>query len=356
MILKINDRIRNRQVQYFNGFSLSLQFDSVGSGFAFSYWFDPNSDELKNLSCIGHNHLATVEDGPDLLLTGKILTTNFKSENQKQLVTIRGFSLPGTLEQCQIPTKVYPLQSDNLSLKQIATKFIEPFGLGIIIDGSVAALMEETFDKTIATATDTVKGYLQSLTAQKNIVMSHDKYGNVVFTKAQTNRLPLADFNVPLGKSIPGTEMELDFDGQGMHSEITVVKQMTKRARGNTGESTVTNPYVPYDYRPRVVLQDSGSDVDTELAAKNLRAQELKGLKLKIKTDRWKINGKMITPNNIITVTNPEIYLYKKSKWFIEGVELHGDAKEKIAVLTCVLPEVYNGLDPVYLFQGINDH
>lgn len=366
MILKINDRIRNRKVDFFTKFNLNLQFDSVGSVFSFSYFFDPNNAEHKELSCIGHYHTCTIEHEGQLLLTGQILTPKFKSSPEKNLVTVSGYSLPGVLEDCQIPVKYYPLECDNLSLAEVAKRFVDPFGIGIVIDAAVASRMNEKFGKTTAQPTETVKGYLQSLATQKNIVISHNQYGNLVFTEAKPNRKAIIDFNVPAKipstdgspakGGIPGTEFELEYNGQAIHSEITVIKQASKRKQGNAAQATVYNPYVPYVYRPRVVTQDSGDDIDTELAAKHLRAQELKNVKLIVNTDRWIVNGKVITPNNVITVTNPEIYLYKKTRWFIETVILKGDAQSATASLHCVPEEVYNNQEPNYIWKGINNH
>jgi prophage tail gpP-like protein len=85
-------------------------------------------------------------------------------------------------------------------------------------------------------------------------------------------------------------------------------------------------------------------------------SQELKNIKLTINLDRWEIDGKLIKPNSIIAVKNPEIYLFQKSNWFIESVRFIGDEKQRTATLTCVLPSVYDGSTPSYIFEGINLH
>ena len=149
--------------------------------------------------------------------------------------------------------------------------------------------------------------------------------------------------------------MGLTFNGQGMHSSITAMKQAGGDG-GNAGQDTVLNPYVPFVFRPKVITQTSGDDNDTLSAAKSARSAELKNLKLVIETDKWEINGTIIKPNNIIEVTNPNLILFKKSRWFIERVNLIGNSKKMTASLTCVLPEVYDKSEPEYLFEGINIH
>lgn len=352
MILKINDRIRNRKVDFFNNFTLGLKYDAVGSSFGFSFYFNPDNIEHKEIMCIGHVHKCTIEHNDELLLTGYILSEAFNSSPVRQPVGISGYSLPGVLEDCQIPPELYPLQSDNLSLTEIAKKLISRFDLTMVVDPAVASRMNSLFAKTTASETDTIKGYLQKLAAQKNIIITHNEKGQLLFTESKANQKPIFHFE----KNMPSTSMTLSYNGQGMHSHITVMKQASSEG-GNAGESTIINPYVPFVYRPKVITQTSGSDVDTVQAAKNALADELKsGLSVTIVTDRWEIDKKIIKPNNIITIQNPEIYLYEKSEWFIESIDFAGDQQKTVATIKCVLPEVYNGKYPKYLFEGINLH
>lgn len=350
MILKINDRIRQRQINFFNDFTLSLRHDAIGSTFSFGFYFNPENPEHKEVMCIGHYHLCTIEHNGELLLTGMILSQKFSGKNTRQYATISGYSLPGVLEDCEIPTSLYPLQSDGLSLKQIAEKLLNPFNLKMKIDESVSSKMNSSFDTSVAKESQNIKSYLSSLASQKNIVLTHTEKGELLFTSAKTNMKPIAHF----GEDIPATDMDLSFDGQKMHSHITVLKQADSDG-GNAGEHTIRNPYVINTvFRPKVITQNSGKDTETGDAARNALSEELKGITLKISTDRWIIDGKIIKPNNIISVKNPSVFLYKESKWFIDGVDLKGNEKETTAVLHCVLPEVYNNNTPEYLWKGIN--
>jgi prophage tail gpP-like protein len=353
MILRINDRIRNRKVEFFNEFNVNLRYDSIASTFSFSGFFNPDNTELKELYCVGHYHIATLEHNGELLLTGYVLSESFNHAEKDELVSISGYSLPGFLEDCEIPTSLYPLELGVSTLREIATKLIAPFKLKMVVDPSVASLMDKQYDKTTASESQTIKGYLTELAAQKNIIISHNQYGNVLFTRAKTKQQPILNYGEVGGA--PFTNMNLSFNGQAMHSDITVIRQATKN-NPNSGRATVKNPYVPYVYRPKVVVQTSGDDIDTEQAARNVLSAELKNLRLTIETDRWEIDGKIIKPNSIISVVNPKVYLFKKSNWFVESIDFKGDNKKTIATLNCVIPEVYNNDTPTYLFKGINLH
>jgi hypothetical protein len=135
------------------------------------------------------------------------------------------------------------------------------------------------------------------------------------------------------------------------------VIQQASDEGGNAGEVTLRNPFVINSvFRPKVIVQSSGGDVDAITACKNAIADELKNLSLVITIDRWVLDNAIIKPNKMITVQNSSIYLYRTSKWFIESVSYSGDEKATTAQLTCKLPCVYDGSQPDYLFKKINLH
>lgn len=350
MILKIDDRIRQKKVDYFNNLSLNLRYDSVGSTFGFDYYFNPLNPNHVDLACVSHFHLCRIEHNDKLLFTGFVLSEAFKHTSVKETVGFSGYSVPGVLEDCQIPTSAYPLESLGLNLKQIAERFVKPFQIKIDIDDSVSELMNKVFDKTTASATQSVKDYLVDLASQRNIIVSHTPKGHLLFTRARTNVKPILTF----GEKLIGTSYQLEFDGQQLHSHITVIRQADSDG-GNASEYTITNPYVPYEltnaYRPKVITQSSGDDIDVVQAAKNALAAELKSIKLTIVTDRWEDNnGDVLLPNNMVSVTSSELYLFKKTDWFIESIDYIGDNKSMTTTLHCVLPEVYSGNAPKNIF------
>jgi prophage tail gpP-like protein len=255
MNLKINDRIRVRNIEFFNNFGLELRHDAVASTFGFALYFDPNNPDHRELACVSHYHEAVIEHNGEKLVTGYILSQGFGSGPKTELMTISGYSKTGVLEDCQIPTSVYPLQSDGLNLREIAQKFIAPFKLKMVIDPSVRQRMEIPYTTTTAEVTQTIKTYLTELATQRNIIISHDINGDLLFTQANASAQPIAHFE----HGLMGANMGLTFSGQPLHSDITVVKQADSNG-GNAGEYTVKNPYVPIVYRPKVLVQSSGDE------------------------------------------------------------------------------------------------
>lgn len=347
MNLKINDGFRVRDVKFFNAFSMNLRYDSVGSDFSFAFYFDPTNPDHRELACVSHFHEATVQHNGETLISGIILSEGLTKATQRQLVQVSGYSKPGVLEDCTIPVSLYPLESNGLTLREIATKYLKPFNIQFLVDSSVASGMDKPYEKITAEPTEKIKDLLCKLASQRDIVISHDELGRLLFTKAKTTGMPIAHFD----GSAPATKISIGFNGQNIHSEITVIKQADKNG-GNAGQFTIYNPYCPVAraFRPTTIIQESGDDNDTETAAKRAMAAELKNIPLTIELSNWDINEKVIRPNCLVSVTAPDLYIFKKTNFFVESVAYTGTATAQTCVLTCVLPEVYNGQIPKNIF------
>lgn len=355
MNLRINHRLGIVDVKYFSDFTVNLRYDSIASTFGIQFYFDPKNQQHAEMACVSHFHECILQHNGETLITGYILSQSFTLNSKKQLVSIGGYSKPGVLEDCEIPTSLYPLQTDGLTLREIALKLIAPFGIGLVVDGIAQKDSAEVFtldekldakiEKTNAKESQNIKSYLTSLAVQRNVILSHDEKGNLVFTEAKTMKTPI--FHVE--KGVIATEIKMTFNGQGIHSQITAIKQADVDG-GDAGEHTVYNPYCPIVFRPKVIVQSSGDINTIEEFANNALAAELKNISFIITVDRWEVDNKLIRPNNIITVYCPEVYLYKKTKLFIQEVAFKGDAKSETAVLTCVLPSVYDRSAPQNVF------
>lgn len=355
MNLKINHRIKNGVVNvlYFNKFKVKLVFDSIASTFAFSFLFNEKNREQAELACVSHYHECILQHEGETLITGILLNQGFSESAVAEYAEFGGYSHPGVLEDSSIPPDLYPLQTDGLSLADIANRLAARFHIKCIIDPTVSKEMSKVISKSTAEATQTIKDYLAELCKQRYIVMTHNEKGDLVFTKAKKNLKPIIDFS----DGVIGTNIRMNFNGQALHSHITVKKQASSSG-GNAGEFTIKNPYVPvaHTYRPKVIIQSSGDDITTEEAAKQALAAELKNITFSVKTDRWKVDDKLIRPNNLVTVYSPKNFIYKKTELFIESIEFDGDNESTVAELTLVLPEVYNGETPKNIFVEVHEN
>jgi prophage tail gpP-like protein len=347
MELKINDRLKVRTIKYFNEVQVESKYDSIASAFSFNFYFDPENHDHEELACVSHYHEAILEHDGQKILHGYIVKQDFKDSSIKEMASFSGYSLPGFLGDCNIPPEIYPLQFDGLTLKQIAQKLIKPFNLKMVIDPLVEDRMNIQYNKTSAEPTQAIADYLIDLAAQRNIIVSHDTQGRLLFTQLGTKGVPV----LSVTEGLIGTEMTMSFNGQDIHSHITVMKQADSEG-GNAGQYTIRNPFVPVarTYRPKTIIQNSGDNTSTKLAAQNALAAELKNIVLTISVDRWELNGVFIKPNSLISVKNKKLYIYKKTNFFVESVTYKGNSESQTAVLTCTLPACYDGTAPFNIF------
>lgn len=343
----ISLKVAGKNIERFNDVQISLKYDSVASTFSFVYWFDPFNNELKDLNTFGNYTDAVVLYNNEPIITGQIINYSHEDSSVKVLSQISGYSTPGVLEDCEIPTTNYPLQTNGKSLANICKDLCRPFKINVIIDADVANSANKAIDTSAADPSQTIKAYLAQLASQRNIILSHDNLGNLLLTRAKAKSNPI--FQIDSG-GFGITGMSLVFPGQSMHSEITAIKQVGANG-GNAGQSSVSNPFVD-KFRPKIVIQSSGDDNTTSSVAKQALANEISGIVLNISFSSWEYNEILLQPNKIISVKNTEIGLPNVTKWFIEEVTLSGNQESQTAQIKCVLPESHNGQKPTNIFKA----
>lgn len=356
LVLKIANGTEVKKVDFFNNFEFEISFNKVASTFTFTFYHDPTNKDHQFIANSLFNRVTlehTPANSPQSkikVLTGMIIARSFSERSEKQLMKLTGYSLPGQLEDNNIPQSAYPLESNGLSLQAIANKLIQDFDFDLVVDPELIDVVNQKFDKTTAEPTDTIKDYLHELSKQKDIWLSHDQDGNLLMTKAKTGALPIALFDLDTGTN-QGYSFDLTDNRQGMHRTITAIKQAST-GKGNAGQSMVENIYVPDGViRHKTVTQTSGDENDTESVAKRERANELRGITLSVELNNWDIDGELILPNNTIDVKSSELNLKKKANFFIESVRYTGTETETVCSLMCVLPEVYNQEEPTDIFE-----
>jgi prophage tail gpP-like protein len=328
--------VNNNRVTHFNSFELSLKFNAIASSFGTNFYFDPTKESHKELLRPGTYQNCKLFHEGELLLNGTILSSEFVSEPEAKSVSIGGYSKAGILEDCTIPVELYPLQTDGLSVLDIAKRLCGYFGIKVT-DKSGSNLITKQIEESNAKEDQTIKKYLADLAAQRNVVLGHDNAGNVVFTRANVNGTPL----FKIDEATDYLSAKLSFDGQGMFSSTTVLKEADDKPDSEPAQATETNNLVRNIDRPRVVVQSTGDEFDTKEAAKMAVNSNKKGVKLIISLDKWELDGVMVKPNNLIRVQIDDLFLFNPVNFFIESVNFVDNPEGKSAELTCVLPEVY---------------
>ena len=361
----------------FTDFSYDQSLDSVASSFSLACRFDNENRSL--FKPLSFPKVEFFNDEEKLFFTGIIIDYNFKSNSETNLIQLSGYSIPGVLEDCNVPYSSYPLESNNMNLKEIIEKFIKPFNIKLIVDSSAKNEALKNYAKTSAAPEDSLKDYFSKLAAQRNLILSHKENGDLFLFKADPKATPVFLFNKE-----NTIEMSLSVSGQNMHSEITLLRQPKPKKTEKKKEpkpdaeeyedelgythkkdpstppkpkskkikekpqyfDTVKNPLVEI-FRPTVKMLTEGEDFDTKNAAKNQLSDELKNIKVSIKIEGWKD----IFPGQIIEVQNEEIYFEERVKLIIENIKKSENSGRREMDINCIPVEAYTGETPKNIFK-----
>lgn len=334
-------KINGTYIKFFDEVSISLNLDSVGSVFSFVGRFNPENElHRKVFRPLSFAKVEIFSNEDQLLLTGKIVNHTFNSTARPELWILSGYSLPGILEDVNIPYSLYPLESLNRNLKDITERLIKPFGLNLVIDPSVGKDTGLPFDKSVATPSESIKSYLAKIASQRNIVMSHTAAGDLLYFRPNTKQQPKMRFNETSVK-----EMNVSVKGQGLHSEISVLRQPSDESSNISPVDTVKNNLIP-DFRPSVEVLSSGNDTATKSAADNEMASELQNIEFNLTLN--KIYD--LSPGDVVEVRNEEVFLFDYTRLIITAAVMSENTKGEAMTLRLTLPEAFTGEQPKQIF------
>lgn len=335
-------KINGTYIKFFDEVSIGLNLDSVGSVFSFVGRYNPDNPlHRKVFKPLSFAEVEIFNNDDKLLLTGEIINHSFNSNARPGLRVLSGYSKPGVLEDVNIPYSLYPLESINRNLKDITERLIAPFGLKLFIHPSVAKEALTIFDKSVATSTESIKSYLAKIASQRNIVMSHNAQGDLVYFRPDTKAIPKRRFN-----ENNGIEMSMNVKGQGLHSKITVLRQPSDEGSNISPADTLDNPLVP-KFRPSVKILTSGTDTATKDAADNELAAELNNIEFGL--DLSEIDDELL-PGDIVEVRNPELFLFEYTRLMITAISIKENSKSSGMSISLSLPEAFTGEQPKDIF------
>ena len=358
--------VDKKNIDFFTAGSITLKLDSIASTFEFASRFSAQNEEHQELfKPLQYKDVQIFNSLDKLIFTGTILNHRFKSNSGRELVVISGYSKSGILEDVTIPVSSYPLESTNRSLKDIAERLCGLFGIKVLISDQAKGISEtvvngktkkvraksdyeslkaksnSVFGRTSASPTETIKDYLAKLAGQKNIILSHNEKGDVLLFQPDLLQKPRYFFTK--GNTL---SMSMDVNGQGLHSEINIVRQPSDENAGVSTTDVSKNSLIG-KYRPTTKLLTSGEDTETKDAAKNELASELKNINATVE-----LQGLFdeIYPGEIVNVHNHYLYNYAYNRWMVDSITMKFDEKSDTTTLNLVPPESFSGDNPRNLF------
>lgn len=350
--------ISGKECKFFTSGSITLKLDSIASTFEFAARFNANNVEHQEmLKPLQYKEIVIHNSKDKLIFTGEILNHRFRSDENRHLVIISGYSKSGILEDVMVPLSAYPLETNNQSLKDIATRLCGLFGINVVISDQAKTISDTAvkqkkmvkersvfdalkakanivFGRTSISPSESIKDYLAKIAGQKNIILSHNEKGEVLLFQPDLEQKPNYFFTKKNSLS-----MTADYNGQALHSEVNVVRQPSDDNEGVSATDVAKNSLIG-KYRPATKILSSGDDTDTSNAALNEVANELRAIGCTVR-----LQGLFdeIYPGEIVNVHNHYIYNYAYNRWMVDTITLNFDEKEDTTELGLVPPETFSG-------------
>ncbi len=324
----------------FTGFTL-VRSVFGNDGFSFSSTWNENSEQTRNAFRPFSYPTFDVYFDDDLVFTGKALPPTPSVQPASQTINVQGYPLCGVLVDSCLPPSLFPAEYSGLDLKQIAETVCEPFGIGVVVQGSVGA----AFEKVEVGLEDKVWDFLSKLAEQRNMFLTNTVDGNLLIYSPKVEAVS-ATFKQG---EVPFISCSPEFDGQTMYSHITGYTKTT-----NTADSQ------KYTYENKLlinkgVLRCFSKQIDD--AVEGTLEESVKALagKMFAKCVKYKLtvsghrdkNGRLYRENMAVSVKAPGAEIYRETKLLADEVTLTRDDRGgEQTTFTLVLPESRTGTLP----------
>lgn len=277
--------------------------------------------------------------GNEVIFTGTMIDPIPNLTENKKMLNVSCYAKCGVLNDCTPPASSYPIEANGQNLKQIANTLLKPFGLKAIFKNDAGAV----FERVECGAEEKIYPFLAKLAKERNLVISSDIDGNLLFQKPIETGISKAIFRqgeAPLLSVTPS------FNPQDYFSTITGVDSVIIGEAGT--QFTVKNSKLggvirPYTFQVKDTLD---SDIKTTVEAKVGRMLgNMVAYSIQVAT--WRDDqGKLFNPNTIVTLLAPDAMVYKEYKMTIRSVELNRDEEKKTATLNLIIGGAFSGKLP----------
>lgn len=320
--------------------SFTRSADSVAK-FAMEAEFDPDKDYMRDIFQPLSFKPALINIGKDAEFNGVMVDVSFGAVKDKRTVTISGYARPGILGDCSLPGES-ELEFLNQDLRAIASSVLEPFAITPVFKDDVG----EPFKQVSIRNSEHVWTFLVKLTQQRNLVMTSDADGNLVFQNEATGG-NIAQFKEGIA---PLVAINTQYSPQSIYSHVTGVPSIdlnfVKSLGG--GQFTVTNPLLNDVFRPMVFeIRDAYGDAARQ--AVEVKAAKMYGgaATVDLLVSGWRnTNGELWKANSIVSVEAPGVGIYKPYDFLVREVNFQKSGTSKTATLSLIFPNAFSAKLP----------
>ena len=321
-------------------FEITLSLDSFASCSFTAPWESERSAFRATFQPFSFKPLDVLVGGARLF-TGTLVGVDPKVEPGSSTLQASGYSLPAVLQDVTLPASSFPLELNGLTLRQVAQKLVEPWGLAVQMDAPDGA----PFRRVAIKPDEGVYSFLVHLAQQRGLVIADTPDGGLRFLQSSGGGRPVARLRE--GEH-PLTGVSSSFSPQSYFSEITAIAK-TRVGRGGA-KYTVQNPNLGA-LRPYTFTLDDTDGPDAPAAARaKLGRMFGNALAVQVELPTWRTpDGELWSPNMTTMLEAPGAMIFRQTEFLIRTVTLRQDAGAQSATLDMVLPGAFSGEVPEVL-------
>lgn len=315
----------------FESIRIIRTMDTAADGWSASIGWEPGVDKQLDSVVIPYGFpKAQVYIGKNLIINGVMYTVAPEFGDSGLSLTLEGFSFAADVIDSTMPT---PYEQENITLEDRANQLLQHIGIKSVFEADQGG----PFDRVTGEVTDTIFDHLQSLAAQRGLLISSTPDGNLLFAKTTTDR---TIGTIESGDPLP-IGWGAKFDGRKLFNQITAIGESPGAP---TKSETVTDDNVPRS-RFFTFKADDTTEGDLQTAATWKRSKQFAdALTIPFPVSSWYApNGELWKENTLVTVKSPEIFVPNGFTFLIRQVEYVLENSGRTATLSLVPPNVYTG-------------
>lgn len=277
--------------------------------------------------------------GGTLQFSGTEVSINPSLENDRRVVSVGAYGLPGVLNDCTPSANAFPLEFNGQGLREVSSTLAGPFGLRVDFEANQGAI----FERIALAPGKKVLPFLIDLAQQRNLVISDTPEGALLFRRSAAVGSPVA--RLVQGAS-PVLSVEPQFNPQAYYSHVTGISPIRVGYIGS--KYTAKNELLSGAVRPFVFTVGDTLDADTESAAKAKLSRMFANMaSYDVSVNTWRDpQGELWQENTTLTLQAPGAMVYNEYEFIIRSVSFDKVGDAKTAVLNLVLPGAFSGEAP----------
>ena len=334
---EVSITIDGNRFRFWGSVRITRSIDAIDA-IEFSAPFDSSAPGFKETFRPFSYKRAVVYLGGSPLFTGVMFVTPLIEQTQKT-ISLSCYSKPGVMGDCTAPSSAFPLEFNNLTLPDIAENISGLFGISVDFRADAGA----PFERVALNPGQKVLSFLIGLANQRNMVVSSNEKGGILFWQSAQTGKPVAILRK--GES-PLLSVTPVFKGQDYYSSITGMEPVLMGLKG--AQYTVKNDRLEGIVRPYTFVAPDTEDADLNAAVDaKVGRMFANSVTYEINVATWRDpSGNVWEPNTTLKLIYDDAMIYTEYEFLIKSVDFIKTAKSETATLNLVLPGAFSGQIP----------